>query len=77
MRSGHAPPARKLDFGASLLSIPELDYYILLERFPDLKSTDAAIKRQAWIDLANSPLGEKYRDKRKQFRSKTPIIGLE
>ena len=77
MRSGHAAPATRLDFGAHLLSIPELDYYVILERFPDLKSPDAEIKRRAWIAFANSPLGEKYRDKRRQLRSKSPIIGLE
>ena len=77
MRNGSAAPATKLDFGAHLLSIPELDYYVLLERFPDLKSPDAEIKRKAWIKFANSPVGEKYRDKRRQLRPKNSIIGLE
>lgn len=77
MRSGHAPGATKLGFGAHLLSIPELDYYVLLERFPDLKSPDAEIKRKAWIKFANSEVGAKYRDRPRQLRSKSPIIGLE
>jgi hypothetical protein len=77
MREGRAPGAAKLDFGAHLLSIPELDYYVLLERFPQLKSLDAEEKRKAWIEFANSPLGEQYRDKRRKLRSKSPIIGLE
>lgn len=77
MRDGRAAPATKLDFAGHLLSIPELDYYVILERFPDLKSPDTEIKRKAWIAFANSPLGAKYRDKRRQLRPKSPIIGLE
>ncbi len=77
MRNGSAPAATKLDFGAHLLSIPELDYYVLIERFPELKSLDAEIKRKAWIKFANSPLAEQYRDKRRKLRSASPIIGLE
>lgn len=57
------PKLPDLDCGAAMLSIPELDYYVLLERFPDLKSPDTEIKRRAWIKLANSEVGRIYRVK--------------
>jgi predicted secreted Zn-dependent protease len=43
------------------LSIPELDYYVLLQRFPDLASPDAATKTSAWKKFIRSPLSEPYR----------------
>lgn len=61
MRTGYAPPAAKLEWGAHLLSIPELDYYVLIERFPDLKSPDHEIKRKAWLKFAKSDASLPYR----------------
>ena len=63
MRSGRAPAARKLEWGAALLTIPELDYYVLLQRFPDLASRDAEIKTRAWKKFARDPASLPYRDK--------------
>lgn len=51
-----------------MLSIPELDYYVIIERFPDLKSPDAEIKRKAWIKFANSEVGQLYRVKDRPTR---------
>jgi len=65
MRDGIAPAPRSLDFGRVEMRIPELDYYVLLERFPDLQSPDAEIKRKAWQQLARSELGEVYRVSRR------------
>jgi hypothetical protein len=61
MRRGNAPAARKLDFGAHLLTIPELDYYVLIHRFPDLQSLDAEIKTRAWKKFARDAASLPYR----------------
>lgn len=74
MRSGNAPAATKLGFAGHLLTIPELDYYVLTERFPDLKSQDAEIKLRAWKAFANSELGEKYRSTPRRRRHTSPNI---
>jgi hypothetical protein len=63
MRSGRHPQPRALDFGAVLLTIPELDYYVLLARFPDLASQDAEIKTRAWKKFARDPASLPYRSK--------------
>lgn len=63
MRQGRELQPRKLDFGAVLLSIPELDYAVLLQRFPDLNSRDAEIKTRAWKKFARDPASLPYRTK--------------
>lgn len=63
MRAGNAPAARDLEFGALTLTIPELDYYVLIERFPDLKSPDAEIKTRAWKKFGRDAASLPYRSK--------------
>lgn len=62
-RMGSLPAPRKLDFGAALLRIPELDYYCLVHRFPDLASPDAEIKTRAWKKFARDSASLPYRHK--------------
>lgn len=67
MRSGYRPgPNNKLGWAGGLLSIPELDYYVLTHRFPDLSSPDHEIKRRAWLKFFNSSLSEPYRMQRRR-----------
>lgn len=65
IRTGYTPtpPNASFDFGAVMLNIPELDYYIITERFPDLKSPDAEIKTRAWKKFARSEASLPYRMK--------------
>lgn len=62
-RMGNLPAPRDLGFGASLLTIPELDYYCLIHRFPDLNSPDAEIKTRAWKKFARDSASLPYRHK--------------
>lgn len=48
-------------FGYAALSIPELDYYVLVVRFPDLRSKDAEIKRKAWQKFCRDDASLPYR----------------
>lgn len=65
IRDGVDPAPKKLGtnggFAGVELSIPELDYYVLQHRFPDLKSKDPEIRRRAWLKFAKSPESEPYR----------------
>lgn len=45
----------------SELLIPELDFAVLIRRFPDLASPDHEIKRRAWLRFSASSLAEPYR----------------
>lgn len=60
------PPGQ--DFGYLALSIPEFDYYVLQQRFPDLKSPDHEIRLKAWKKFIASPLSEPYRVNRNDGR---------
>lgn len=64
-REGRAK-LRHMGFGGAIGLIPELDYYVLCERFPDLRSPDPEIQTKAWKDLLNGPLGEEYNLSRKR-----------
>ncbi len=67
IREGNAPAPRHLGGLAGMeLSIPELDYYVLVQRFPDLRSPDHEIKRNAWLKFLNGPLSEPYRIHRRK-----------
>lgn len=67
IRDGTLPKPRSLGGWSGMeLSIPELDYYVLVQRFPDLRSPDAEIKRRAWLKFKNDPASEPYRIYRKQ-----------
>lgn len=66
IREGTLPKPKTPDFAGLELSIPELDYYCLLERFPDLKAPDNATKLAAWKKFIRSPLSEPYRIHRRR-----------
>lgn len=53
--------AGKHDFGHVVLQIPELDFYILRERFPDLAAPDGETRLRAWKKFLRDPLSEIYR----------------
>lgn len=48
-------------WGYAALNIPELDYYVLMHRFPDLNSKDHEIKRKAWMKFCQDPASLPYR----------------
>lgn len=62
-------PLGHLPWGSSMLQIPELDYYVLIRRFPELNSPDAEIKTKSWDKFARSTASEPYRvrSNRNQF----------
>lgn len=49
------------DWGYVGLCIPELDYYVLLTRNPDLKSKDKETRNKAWRKFMDSPESLPYR----------------
>jgi len=62
-RSG-AKPATVGDgetWGYMPYAIPELDYYILIHRFPELASKDRETHTRAWNKFFASPLSAPYR----------------
>lgn len=52
---GHQP------WGSSVLNIPELDFYVICNRYPDLMSPDAEIMSRAFEKFLRSPESEPYR----------------
>lgn len=52
---GHQP------WGSSVLHIPELDFYVLARRHPELMSPDAEINKKAWDKFLASSESEPYR----------------
>jgi hypothetical protein len=52
---GHQP------WGSTILQIPELDFYVLVKRYPDLMSADAEISTRAYDKFLRSPESEPYR----------------
>lgn len=48
-------------FGCMQLAIPELDYQVLIVRFPELNSKDPEIMTRAWQKFANDPASLPYR----------------
>jgi hypothetical protein len=48
-------------WAGSELMIPELDYYVLVRRFPDLASPDAEIRLKAWKRFLGTSLADPYR----------------
>lgn len=69
VRQAHEQMAH-LDIGSLVLQIPELDYYVLMRRFPELDSRDAEIQRKAWDKFLRDPRSEPYRVRRND--GKTP-----
>lgn len=52
------------DWASNILNIPELDYYVLVKRYPDLQAPDAEISTRAWDKFLRSPESEPYRVRR-------------
>ena len=59
-----------LDMGTLVLSIPELDYAILIRRFPELNAPDAETQKRAWEKFLRDPRSAPYRVRRND--GKTP-----
>lgn len=49
------------EFGSVVLSIPELDFYVLSRRYPDLVAPDAETNKKAWDRFLASPESAPYR----------------
>ena len=63
-RDGSRPEVLNSDegtFGYSALNIPELDYYVLMQRFPELNSKDSDIQKRAWQKFCRDPASLPYR----------------
>lgn len=68
IRQGTRPkPAEMPVMGRVVLSIPELDFYVLKHRFPDLASPDNEIRTRAYKKFLASPLSEPYRINRRGY----------
>lgn len=68
IRDGNAPKPREAgSLGRVALAIPELDFWVLVRRFPDLNSLDAEIQHKAWIKFLRSPLSQQYRVSRERY----------
>lgn len=48
-------------WAGSELMIPELDYYVLVRRFPDLSSPDSEIRLKAWKRFLATSAADPYR----------------
>lgn len=57
-----------LDCGSLVMQIPELDYYVLLRRFPELNSVDPTENKNAWDKFLRSPEAAPYRLRRNDGR---------
>lgn len=60
LREQRLPGPRRLEDGEVVFKIPTQDYKVLVRIYPDLASTDNAVRLAAWKKLRNSPVGEKY-----------------
>jgi hypothetical protein len=58
---GHEKPRDNTALGQMVLSIPELDYYVLIRRFPDLESPDGEIRKAAWLKFIKDDASLPYR----------------
>ena len=52
---------RSLEWGALALNIPELHYWRLVKKYPDLKSVHGPTKTAAWKKFLNSSESDPYR----------------
>ena len=52
---------RSLEWGALALQIPELHYWRLVKKYPDLIAKHAHTKTQAWMKFLNSSESAPYR----------------
>ena len=52
---------RDLSFARQVLSIPELDHYYLMKKYPDLQSTDAKVKQRALAKFMASSESAPYK----------------
>ena len=53
-------PERDLSFGRHVACVPLNDYEMLKRKFPELASTKAHIKTQAWAKILKDPNYKKY-----------------
>lgn len=63
-RNGMGPARVQTDegsFGYAALSIPELDYYVLVIRYPELNSKDPDEQRKAWQKFCRDDASLPYR----------------
>jgi len=54
-------PLGHLPWGSTILQIPELDYYVLLHRYPEMNSPDAEIRTKAFDKFMRSSESLPYR----------------
>lgn len=52
---------RHLSFAGLELNIPEIDFYVLLKKYPDLGCPDAEIKTKAWRKFIGTSESDKFR----------------
>lgn len=62
------------DWGYIGLCIPELDYYVILARNPDLKSKDHETRTRAWRKFMDSPEALPYLPDRRGRKANNRII---
>jgi hypothetical protein len=56
-----AEQAPHMDFGSIVLTLPELDFYVLARRYPDLVSPDPEISTKAWDKFLRSSESQPYK----------------
>jgi hypothetical protein len=61
-------PLKHMDWGSLMLNIPELDFYVITKRYPELLSPDAEISTKAYDKFLRSPESEPYRVRRTDRR---------
>ena len=70
---------RQMESMGCELMIPEPDYYMLIDLFPDLKSPDSEIQTRAWHRfLANSisdPYRTSARSRKREKNTNSSIVG--
>ncbi len=63
-----------LSFAGHALRIPEIDYYQLRQKYPDLNAPDAEIRTKAWRAFEASSEADPYRTSdRRGHRAATPV----
>ncbi len=60
MREGRIDKPTRLEDGEVTFKIPTQDMKVLARIYPNLVSTDNAVRLAAWKKLRRSPVGEKY-----------------
>ena len=63
-----------LTFAGDQLRVPEIAYYQLQKKYPDLASPDGQTRTNAWKKFYASAEADPYRTRDKRGRRATPII---